>query len=280
MRLLLIGILSFFGASSLEARESRAQKQEVSLQFRHFFSKAERAADCAKGTAKERERLVAQLKLDFEPLVQRLSGPRREQTIKSFADFGEAVVKGQPEECLKTLVRTKTDWKEFFRLVASPSQTPELALGRQTYATHCASCHGSKGKGDGALASKGRPMVPPPTDFTAESARLISPYRSFNVMITGINGTTMGSYEELLSTHEMWSLAFYLATLSQPQAPAKVASDPVDIDLETLSYRSDAEIMTLLPPALPPADRRRMVYQLRLKSGFDATLPRRESTKR
>lgn len=279
-RLVLVIVASIF-ASPLLARETKAQKQEASQQFRRFFVGAEGMADCAKGTVELRRQQVKKLSSELEPLAQRLTGPRREKVLKSFATFGDAVVKGQPAGCVDTLLAVKTEWKEFFRLVASPSQTPQLDVGRQAYAMHCASCHGPTGKGDGPLASKGRPMIPPPTDFTGESARLISPYRSFNALITGKDGTTMGSYEELLSTHEMWSLAFYLATL--PRTPGGSKNTPAkggDFDLEALSYRSDAELERLLPASVPSSARQGIIDQLRTKDGFDPSLSRQGARKR
>jgi mono/diheme cytochrome c family protein len=47
-------------------------------------------------------------------------------------------------------------------------QTPTTTTGRQLYATHCATCHGPAGRGDGPLAEF---LRVPPSDLAAIAAR-------------------------------------------------------------------------------------------------------------
>lgn len=48
-------------------------------------------------------------------------------------------------------------------LAASDARAGDVAAGKAVYDAHCASCHGSDGKGDGPVASA---LIPPPRDFT------------------------------------------------------------------------------------------------------------------
>jgi mono/diheme cytochrome c family protein len=50
-------------------------------------------------------------------------------------------------------------------------QSPSSAEGRRLFATHCATCHGDEGRGDGQNASR---LTPRPPDLT-ESLRRLSP---------------------------------------------------------------------------------------------------------
>jgi mono/diheme cytochrome c family protein len=51
---------------------------------------------------------------------------------------------------------------------AAPRQAPAATDGRQLYATHCASCHGSGGRGDGPMAEH---LRVPPADLVSIAAR-------------------------------------------------------------------------------------------------------------
>lgn len=82
----------------------------------------------------------------------------------------------------------------------------------------CADCHGVSGRGDGPLAKDLKDYLDnpiTPADFTlsggiksGKSARDI--YRTF---MTGINGTPMSSYADILNSDEAWDLAHYVLSL-------------------------------------------------------------------
>jgi mono/diheme cytochrome c family protein len=50
----------------------------------------------------------------------------------------------------------------------STGRQPNLALGKETFLKHCASCHGEDGKGKGPAAIA---LKPPPSDLTTLSMR-------------------------------------------------------------------------------------------------------------
>src|SRR5512134_3360430 len=51
--------------------------------------------------------------------------------------------------------------------VGYPAETPDLALGSEVFAQHCATCHGPGGRGDGPLIGSGEGQIADgPPDFT------------------------------------------------------------------------------------------------------------------
>ncbi len=100
-----------------------------------------------------------------------------------------------------------------------------LVRGRAVYArAACAQCHGVEGDANGTRALTlvddwGRPSMP--RDFTLfEYKRGSSRSDLVRTMLTGLNGTAMASFAEVLDPGEAWDLAAYLHYLSrriQPQ---------------------------------------------------------------
>lgn len=107
--------------------------------------------------------------------------------------------------------------------ISIPAQpAPDLkliALGKRMYTdAGCAQCHGFAGKGDGPSASElkddgGQSIAP--TDLT------LKPFRSgqnpgdlYRTLSTGLNGTPMPSYADVLLPRERWSLVFYILSIA------------------------------------------------------------------
>lgn len=97
----------------------------------------------------------------------------------------------------------------------APRTLPDLAKGVTLYSAQCASCHGAKGAGDGALAAK---LEPKPIAFTdAERASSRSLMALYQVVSQGVEGTSMTSYATL-SEEDRWAVAFYIGTMSNDAA--------------------------------------------------------------
>ncbi len=104
--------------------------------------------------------------------------------------------------------------------VDPPPTTPErLAHGHALYETAgCASCHGATGRGDGPGASalhyaSGAPAHP--RDFASNhfhrSDRVGDIYLT---LVTGLDGTPMGSFAKVLSTDDLWDVAMFVHSLT------------------------------------------------------------------
>jgi len=131
-----------------------------------------------------------------------LATTRFESAIRDRA-MGDAVA-GQARE-LASAVR------ERFGVRVVPSATPNLARGRALYDTHCASCHGATGVGDGPAAKS---LDPPPRNFHARERLLaLSPFALFSTITYGLHGTGMVSYAEQLDEASRWDLTYYVGAL-------------------------------------------------------------------
>ena len=78
-----------------------------------------------------------------------------------------------------------------------------------------------------------------------------TPYRAFNVLALGVEGTAMPAYPTL-SEDERWALAFYLMTLRQPAC----THTPPRTSLEVLANSTDAELAQTFGAAEVPCLRR------------------------
>lgn len=121
-----------------------------------------------------------------------------------------------------------------------PEVTPErIQAGREVFAkVQCWKCHGVAGQANGPSASTladdlGRPIAP--YNFT-EGARPkcgSTDKDIYRIFMTGLDGTPMPAYADIIKPEEGWDLVFYLRTfMSQPSKEKEMAKKldlkPVD----------------------------------------------------
>lgn len=95
-------------------------------------------------------------------------------------------------------------------ITITPPGWPDLKKGANIFATHCQSCHGKNGFGDGPLAKE---LTPPPSDFHDSTlASQLSPLQAYNTIRLGIAGTGMRPFHEI-SDQQAWDVAFYVNAL-------------------------------------------------------------------
>jgi mono/diheme cytochrome c family protein len=99
---------------------------------------------------------------------------------------------------------------------AAPPVTPEaVARGARAYVKgECAECHGKEGRGDGPSA---KDLSVRPSDLTRR------PFKSgptagdiVRTLLTGLDGTPMPSYYQVLEDDELWALAYWLDSRGGP----------------------------------------------------------------
>lgn len=127
---------------------------------------------------------------------------------------------------LQSLVENKTDTNTVasqalqladallvaYPIPTSPTVVPDLKRGATLYQSHCASCHGVAGGGDGPAAIG---LDPPAIAFTdVERADQRSPLSLFQTISQGVEGTSMIGYSEQLNDADRWALAYYTGTLA------------------------------------------------------------------
>jgi putative copper export protein/mono/diheme cytochrome c family protein len=91
-----------------------------------------------------------------------------------------------------------------------PFQATVVRRGEALFQTHCAVCHGQKGRGNGPAAVG---LNPKPADLTAAHVDEHTDGDIFWWLTSGIAGTAMPSFEQTLSARERWELIRYLRSL-------------------------------------------------------------------
>jgi mono/diheme cytochrome c family protein len=106
-----------------------------------------------------------------------------------------------------------------------PSESSRLiALGKSKYEeAGCAQCHGRDGRAESASTNGlkddwGEPISA--TDLTLKPFKSgPNPEDLYRTISTGLNGTPMPSYADVLTPEERWSLVFYIFSIATRERP-------------------------------------------------------------
>ena len=102
------------------------------------------------------------------------------------------------------------------KTLAIPPQPPlvpqTIARGRKAYEKgECAECHGREARGDGPSA---KDLSIEPSDLTRRPLKSGPHARDIvRTLLTGLDGTPMPSYHQVLEDDELWDLAYYVDSL-------------------------------------------------------------------
>jgi mono/diheme cytochrome c family protein len=104
---------------------------------------------------------------------------------------------------------------ESYRRLRNPlAATPRsISAGETLYLSHCASCHGDQGQGDGPAAAS---LRPPPANLSWVARR---PMASDGYLMWAITeggtvlGTAMPAFGDALSDTERWKILLFIRTL-------------------------------------------------------------------
>jgi mono/diheme cytochrome c family protein len=99
---------------------------------------------------------------------------------------------------------------------AAPPATPEaVARGARAYVKgECAECHGKEARGDGPSA---KDLSVKPSDLTRRPFKSGPAARDLvRALLTGLDGTPMPSYYQVLDDDELWDLAYWLEARAAP----------------------------------------------------------------
>jgi len=104
---------------------------------------------------------------------------------------------------------------EFVDLV-NPLRNDNSAVesGQILYQSNCASCHGNKGKGDGAAAQA---LAPAPSNLAVAHAELSDGYLFWRISEGGLMEpfrSSMPAWKTILVQDQIWELISYIRTLS------------------------------------------------------------------
>jgi high-affinity iron transporter len=134
----------------------------------------------------------------------------------AIADLRAAVVRKADASDVKRLAQlANTKLIAAYPIPVAPKKAPDLSRGNVLYSAQCASCHGSKGDGNGPLAAT---LDPRPIAFTdQERAQSRSLMALFQVISQGVEGTSMPSFATL-TDDDRWALAFFIGSMSYDDA--------------------------------------------------------------
>ncbi len=92
-----------------------------------------------------------------------------------------------------------------------------LKTGKKLFDVNCVSCHGKDAKGDGPLASKltdyRQDPIHPADLILRPLKRANTPDRMFMIVSTGIKGTPMPPFQQVLKPKERWAVVDYVESL-------------------------------------------------------------------
>ena len=106
-----------------------------------------------------------------------------------------------------------------------PLSPQRISHGAQLYQdSGCPSCHGDTGKGDGRSGtdlktSEGDPITPRNLTDKWSFRGGHTPRDTFLRLAAGMDGSSMASYGDALTTDELWDVVFYVLTLSPEERP-------------------------------------------------------------
>ncbi len=90
-----------------------------------------------------------------------------------------------------------------------PITAVTLADGKELFETHCAICHGLRGRGDGPLV----PRIPNPPSYLSQRLLAMPAGRIFHVITRGAG--RMPSYAAQISAGERWKIVTYVQFLQR-----------------------------------------------------------------
>ncbi len=161
-----------------------------------------------------------------------------------------------------------------YGLVLSPAVPPSEARGKRLYEANCATCHGRTGR---PPAEKVRLLRPPPANLTDPALlRDLAPYRVFNSVTFGVQGTAMAAFDSL-SERERWDLSFHVLAMAHAGESASPEAVPDDVlrSIHLLATSSDRALGRRLEAS--GLESRRVpaaIAHLRTRAPFDAAAGR------
>lgn len=193
-------------------------------------------------------------------LAKELKTAGKEDVVQSVNRLAALIDEKGDEKAVSALTqRIKENLIKTYGIVTYPPSFPSWQAGKTVFSENCAQCHGETGRGDGPGRATMNPKEPPPADFTdANIMDGLSPFKSFNIISFGVEGTAMPNFSALRED-ERWQVAFYVLSLrfsaeeaAQGAGLIRTVSIPPELqNISTLSTVTDAELRDKLKNLFP-----------------------------
>ncbi|HEY2986503.1 MAG TPA: cytochrome c/FTR1 family iron permease [Candidatus Binatia bacterium] len=238
------------------ARADDAPKRLVAL-LDYVGGDYKNAVQGGKVVSEAEYREMKEFSLRTVELAGQLNPAEKNELEPSLKKLANLIDQQADEKAVASLAQSiKENLITKYGIATYPRRWPTLQAGKTVYAQNCAQCHGETGKGDGPGRASMNPKEPPPANFTdANLMEGLSPFKAFNVISFGVEGTAMPNFSAL-AEEERWQAAFYVLALRfTDQAAAEGAALAVTAKLSpeleqisTLSTSTDGELIGKLKP--------------------------------
>ncbi|MBL8961244.1 MAG: cytochrome c/FTR1 family iron permease [Gemmatimonadetes bacterium] len=155
---------------------------------------------------------------DAREVAARLSGDRAPQIRALLDSMAVGVGRKEPPAAVRALHAQVIQAMGADAALDMPTRRLDPAEGQRVYEANCASCHGSRGLGDGPQARALNP--PPPALGDAEQMATVTPAMMYNIISVGVAGTSMVGWAGTLTPDQRWNVIAYLNGLRAPQPTA------------------------------------------------------------
>jgi high-affinity iron transporter len=193
-------------------------------------------------------------------LAKELKTAGKEDVVQSVNRLATLIDEKGDEKAVSELTqRIKENLIKTYGIATYPPTFPSLQAGKIVFSENCAQCHGETGRGDGPGRATMNPKEPPPGNFTdANIMDGLSPFKAFNIISFGVEGTAMPNFSALRED-ECWQVAFYVLSLrfsteeaAQGESLIRTTAVPPELQqISTLSTATDAELRDKLNNLFP-----------------------------
>ena len=157
---------------------------------------------------------------DARSIAERLRGYNAQPTQAALDTLIGAVRAKRPPQEVQLIAARFSGALGVAGAMDLPSAPLDTARGHSFYQTSCASCHGDRGRGNGAAAKS--LTVPVPAIGDSRATPTLTPTLIYNVVSVGIRETPMPSFAAL-PPQERWNIVNYVYTLRGQKMTVPVA---------------------------------------------------------
>lgn len=237
-----------------QARPSPAEKAEARAAFWGLFANNYLATVCAASLKDPQTCISTRIEqaTRHAAVIQKLVGTRELEFMPALEAVKNSLQSGDLATVESFLVELEMRLIEQFASTAAPAVTPSLRVGREKYVEYCQGCHsdlsGAPGTLEGKLKHKPQPLN---ASWRNETQ---TPLGIYALLIHGVEGSEMLPMVETFDADELWSIAFFVASLPAGRQAQGITEEQLrwfkerrdEFSLMTLAQSSDDLLVSRL----------------------------------